>query len=42
MIAPFQRMELAAWREGLVKIVKEYAAKHNVPLQGLAEERLED
>jgi len=42
MIAPFQRMELAAWREGLVKIIKEYAAKHNVPIQGLAEERLED
>jgi hexosaminidase len=41
-IAPFQRMELPAWRKGLVKTIKEYAAKHNVPIQGLAEERLED
>ncbi|HUU27785.1 MAG TPA: beta-N-acetylhexosaminidase [archaeon] len=42
MIAPFERMELPGWRAGLVKTIKEYAARHNVPVQGLAGERLED
>ncbi|HUU27783.1 MAG TPA: beta-N-acetylhexosaminidase [archaeon] len=42
MIAPFERMQLPEWRAGLVKCIKDYAAKHNVPIQGLAEERLED
>ena len=42
MMAPFQRMELSAWRDSLVKIINAYAESHGVPVQGLAVPRLED
>ena len=42
MLAPFQRMEIPAWREKLVAFINSYAAVHNVPVEGLAEPRLED
>ena len=42
MIAPYERMQLPQWRSELVKRIKAYAAKHNLPVRGLEEERLED
>jgi hypothetical protein len=42
MLAPFERMDLPGWRSRLLECIKGYAARHNVPLEGLAEQRLED
>jgi hypothetical protein len=42
LIAPFQRMDLPGWRDQLNERINKYAAVHNVPIQGLKEERLED
>ncbi len=42
MMAPFQRMQLPAWRGALVKIIDSYAAAHGVPVRGMAVPRLED
>ncbi|HLA40487.1 MAG TPA: hypothetical protein VJ417_10835, partial [Candidatus Glassbacteria bacterium] len=42
MIAPFQRMKLPEWRKNLAEIINQYAAAHNVPVQGLEQPRLED
>ena len=42
MIAPFQRMDLPGWRTRLNEHITKYAADHNVPVQGLEEDRLED
>ena len=42
MIAPFERMQLPEWRKKLEQCINDYAAAHNVPVQGLKQERLED
>ncbi len=42
MIASYERMQLPKWRAELVKCIRDYAARHNVPVRGLEEERLED
>ncbi len=42
MMAPFQRMQLPAWRRSLAKIIDNYAVDHKVPVRGLAVPRLED
>ena len=42
MIAPLQRMDMSGWHKRLNEQIKEYATKHNVPVSGLEEERLED
>jgi hexosaminidase len=42
MMAPYQRMQLPAWRRSLVTIIDNYAAEHKVPVRGLAVPRLED
>jgi hypothetical protein len=42
MFAPEQRIGLAGWREKLNKITRDYAARHKVPVRGLAEPRLEE
>ena len=42
MIAPLQRMDMPGWHKRLNEQIKEYASKHNVPVSGLEEERLED
>ncbi len=42
MMAPFQRMQLPAWRGSLAIIIDNYAAAHGVPVRGLAVPRLED
>ncbi len=42
MIAPFQRMDLPGWRKALGQSITDYAARHKVPVAGLAEVRLED
>jgi hypothetical protein len=42
MIAPFLRMDLPGWREQLNERINEYASFHNLKVQGLKEERLED
>ena len=42
MLAPFQRMQIPAWREKLVAAINDYATAHNVPIEGLAVPRLED
>ena len=42
MLAPFQRMQLPAWRNSLEAIVERYSSSHDVPVQGLAVPRLED
>jgi hypothetical protein len=42
MIAPFERMNLPAWRTNLNERLSAYASAHNLPIEGLKEERLED
>ena len=42
MIASYERMQLPKWRADLVKCIRDYAARNNVPVRGLEEERLED
>jgi len=42
MIAPFQRLKLTEWHRKLNERVNGYAEKHNVPVSGLEEVRLED
>ena len=42
MMAPFQRMDIPGWRQGLANFIDSYAASHDVPVQGLAVPRLED
>jgi hypothetical protein len=42
MFAPERSIGLSAWREELGKITRAYAARHKVPVRGLAETRLEE
>ncbi len=42
MEAPERSIGLTAWREQLSRIAQAYAARHKVPLRGLAEKRLEE
>ncbi len=42
MMAPFERMHIAEWRNELAQVIKEYAQTHNVPITGVEAERLED
>lgn len=42
MIAPFERMDLPAWRARLNERISAYAKANNLPIEGLKEERLED
>ena len=42
LIAPFQRMNLPAWRSMVNNRINKYAADHKIPVRGLEEIRLED
>ncbi len=42
MLAPFERMKIEEWRRQLGKIITGYAGLHNLPVEGLEAERLED
>jgi hexosaminidase len=42
LIAPFQRTNLPGWRDKLNERIKQYAVANKVPVNGLAEKRLED
>ncbi len=42
MFQPEQSIGLAQWRASLSKLTNEYAKRHNVPVRGLAEARLEE
>lgn len=42
LIEPEENIGLPAWRTALADIIKQYAAAHDVPVQGLEEIRLED
>ncbi len=42
MMAPERSLELDKWQSQLAKIIREYAELHNVPVEGLAEARLEE
>jgi len=42
MLAPLQRMDMPGWREQLLVRIQNFAELKGVPIQGLAEERLED
>ncbi len=42
MAAPERSLDLPQWCAGLSKLTKAYAAAHGVPVQGLAEARLEE
>jgi hypothetical protein len=42
MFAPEESIGLADWRTRLGKLTHEYAARHKVPIRGLAEARLEE
>ena len=42
MMAPFERMQMEAWRQQLGKIITGYAGIHNIPVTGIDAKRLED
>jgi hypothetical protein len=42
MFVPEQSIGLAQWRANLSKLTSAYAKRHNVPVRGLAEARLEE
>jgi len=42
MMAPERSIGLDEWRKSLAEIIQNYAARHKVPVRGLAEERLEE
>lgn len=42
MMAPERSIGLDEWRKELSRIIRTYAAEHNVPVRGLAEQRLEE
>lgn len=42
MFSPERSIGLPAWRESLAGIIRDYAKRHNVPVRGLGEKRLEE
>ncbi|MFK5971815.1 MAG: glycoside hydrolase family 20 zincin-like fold domain-containing protein [Flavobacteriaceae bacterium] len=42
MLAPFERIEIIAWRKQLSKVINTYADVHDVPIKAMDDERLED
>lgn len=41
-VAPFESIGLAQWRDALAGVIRSYAAAHNLPVAGLAEEPMDD
>ena len=42
MVAPEQSIGLAKWRKELRALIEEFGKRHRIPIQGLAEQRLEE